>query len=326
VGDRLARAALGAGPGQVLVADSTSVNLYKLASAALRARPGRRAVVVDRGDFPTVRYVLAGVAEERGLELRMAESDPLRGPDPDGLAALLDEDVALLCLSAVNYRSGAVADVAAITAAARGRGAFALWDLSHAAGAISLALDRDGVDLAVGCTYKHLNAGPGAPAFLYVRRELQETLRQPIWGWFGTERIFEMGPEYVPEGDVRRFGVGTPPVLGLVLVDEGARLVEEAGIDALASRARALTGLLAELAEERLAARGIRLASPRDPARRGAQVSLARDDAQALCAALAARGVVADFRRPDVLRLGVAPLYTSFAEVWDAVDVLAETA
>ena len=322
MGDRLGRVALGAGPDQVLVCDSTTVNLYKLAVAALRARDGRRAVVADRGEFPTDRYVLGALAEARGLELRWIDADPVEGLDPASVAAALDDDVALLCLSHVAYRSGAVADLAGLTARAHDAGALTLWDLSHSAGALPLALDRDGVDLAVGCTYKHLNAGPGAPAFLYARRDLQERLRQPIPGWMGHADVFAMGPAYEPGPGARRFAAGTPPVLGLVLVDEGVALVEEAGIEGLRARSVALTEAAVTQFDARLAPLGWRLASPRDPARRGAHLALARDDAEAVRGALAAEGVVGDFRRPDVLRLGLAPLYTTHVEVWDALERL----
>ena len=256
---------LGAGPDQVLVCDSTTVNLYKLAVAALRARDGRRAVVADRGEFPTDRYVLDALAEARGLELRWIDADPVEGLDPASVAAALDDDVALLCLSHVAYRSGAVADLAGLTARAHDAGALTLWDLSHSAGALPLALDRDGVDLAVGCTYKHLNAGPGAPAFLYVRRDLRERLRQPIPGWMGHADVFAMGPAYEPAPGARRFAAGTPPILGLVLVDEGVALVEEAGIEGLRARSVALTEAAVTQFDARLAPLGWRLASPRDP-------------------------------------------------------------
>ena len=322
VGDRLGRVALGAAPGQTLVCDSTTVNLYKLASAALDARPGRRAIVADRADFPTDRYVLGALAGARGLEVRWLEGDPDEGLDRTAVGRVLDEAVALVCLSHVNYRSGAVADLAGLTADAREAGALALWDLSHSAGALPLALDRDGVDLAVGCTYKHLNAGPGAPAFLYVRRGVQEALGQPLPGWMGAADIFAMGPEYVPAPGIRRFAAGTPPVLGLVLVDEGVALIEEAGIERLRARGQELTDLVVRLHDAWLAPLGFRLGSPRDPARRGAHVALRRRDAEALQAALAAEGVVGDFRRPDVLRLGPAPLSTTRLEVWDALDAL----
>jgi kynureninase len=322
VGDLVGRAALGADPGQTLVCDSTTVNIYKLASAALDARQGRRTVVVDPQDFPTDRYVLQGLATARGLVRREVDADPAEGLDPASVSAVLDEDVALVALSHVAYRSAAIADIGAVTAAAHEVGALALWDLSHSAGAVPLALDADRVDLAVGCTYKHLNAGPGAPAFLYVRRDLQRELGPPIWGWFAQRDLFDMGPGRDPHEDVRAFAAGTPPVLGLAAVEEGVRLVEEAGIQRLRARSVALTEHLVGLHDAWLAPLGLVLASPRDPGRRGSHVALARADAERLCRRLAEARVLVDFRRPDRLRLGVAPLYTSFVEIWDALDRL----
>ncbi len=320
VGDLIGTGVLGARPGEVLLADSTSVDLYKLLVAAADARPGRDVLVCCADDFPTDRYVVAGVAAARGMTVREVPADVDEGLDPAVLAGALDERVAVVVLSAVAYRSGALADVAAVTAAARDAGALVLWDLSHAAGAVALDLAADGVDLAVGCTYKYLNGGPGAPAFLYVRRELQEELRQPIWGWFGQRDQFGMGPAYDPVPGIGRFAVGTPPVLAAAAVEVGVRLVAEAGVDRLAAKGRALTGLLVALADAHLAPHGVALASPRDPARRGSHVTLAHPHAWQLTRALVDRGVVPDFRTPDRVRFGPAPLYTRFVDVWDAVD------
>ncbi|SFO50804.1 Kynureninase [Geodermatophilus obscurus] len=320
VGDLIGTGVLGARPGEVLLADSTSVDLYKLLVAAADARPGRDVLVCCADDFPTDRYVVAGVAAARGMTVREVPADVDEGLDPAVLAGALDERVAVVVLSAVAYRSGALADVAAVTAAARDAGALVLWDLSHAAGAVALDLAADGVDLAVGCTYKYLNGGPGAPAFLYVRRELQEELRQPIWGWFGQRDQFGMGPAYDPVPGIGRFAVGTPPVLAAAAVEVGVRLVAEAGMDRLAAKGRALTGLLVALADAHLAPHGVALASPRDPARRGSHVTLAHPHAWQLTRALVDRGVVPDFRTPDRVRFGPAPLYTRFVDVWDAVD------
>ena len=235
VGDLIGTGVLGARPGEVLLADSTSVDLYKLLVAAADARPGRDVLVCCADDFPTDRYVVAGVAAARGMTVREVPADVDDGLDPAVLADALDGRVAVVVLSAVAYRSGSLADVAAVTAAAREAGALVLWDLSHAAGAVALDLAADGVDLAVGCTYKYLNGGPGAPAFLYVRRELQEQLRQPIWGWFGQRDQFAMGPAYDPVPGIGRFAVGTPPVLAAAAVEVGVRLVAEAGTDRLAA-------------------------------------------------------------------------------------------
>jgi kynureninase len=324
VGDLLAEGVLGARPGEVLVADSTTVDLYKLLVAAADARPGRDVLVCSADDFPTDRYVVAGVAQARGMAVRELPADVDEGLDPAVLAAALDERVGVVVLSAVAYRSGALADVAAVTRRAREAGALVVWDLSHAAGAVPVDLAADGVDLAVGCTYKYLNGGPGAPAFLYVRRELQERLRQPIWGWFGQRDQFAMGPAYDPVPGVERFAAGTPPVLALAAVEVGARLVAEAGIDRLAAKGRALGELVVALADAWLAPHGVALASPRDPARRGAHVTLTHPSAWQLTQALVDRGVVPDFRTPDRVRLGPAPLYTRFVDVWDALDRLRE--
>jgi kynureninase len=323
VGDRLGDTVLGAGAGQVVVTDSTTVNLYKLAAAALDARPDRRVILGDRNDFPTDRYVLEGLAAARGLDLRLVDTDPVEGLDPDRLARDLDTDVALVCLSHVNYRSSARADMGRVSELVHRTGALILWDVSHSAGAVPLQLDDDTADLVAGCTYKYLNAGPGAPAFLYVRRDLQTELRQPIWGWFGQRDQFAMGQEYDPQPDIRRFLSGTPPVLGLVAVSASAELVGEAGLGRLWAKSQALTDLMVELFDAWLAPLGCRLASPRNPAGRGAHLSIGHPDGWQLCRALIERaGVVPDFRGPDVIRLGPAPLYTRFVDVWDACDRL----
>lgn len=312
IGDRLAADMLGARPGEVLVADSTSVNLYKLARAALDAAPeGRTVIVTDRANFPTDRYILEGVGEVRFVEDE---------PDADAIAAATSSgDVVLVSLSLVSYRSGALLDLAGITAAAHAGGAVVLWDLSHAAGAVPLDLQGTGVDLAVGCTYKYLNGGPGAPAFLYVRRELQDRLTQPIRGWFGAADQFVMGPTYEPAPGIDRFAVGTPPVLGLAAVDEGAALLAEAGIEALRRKSLAQTDLLIALADDA----GFDVATPRDHARRGSHVAIRHPEAWRLCRALVEDlGVVPDFREPDLIRFGVTPINTRFVDVWEAVDRL----
>ena len=315
-GDVLAEL-VGARPGEVVLSDSTSVNLYKLGYAALAARPGRRVIVTDDDNFPTDRYVLAGLGE-----IRLVPADIDEGVRLDAVEAALDDDVALVSLSHVAYRSGAVADVAGITTAAHQAGALTLWDLCHSAGAIPVGLTAAGVDLAVGCTYKHLNAGPGAPAFLYVRQDLQPVLHQPIQGWFGQSDQFGMGADYTPVDTVERFLVGTPPVLGGYAALEGARLSAEAGIEAIARKGRALGAYLIGLIDEWLVPLGFRLASPRDDARRGAHVTLYHPDAWRICQALRAERVIPDFRVPDRLRLGLAPLYTRFVDVYIAMSRL----
>ncbi|WP_369133657.1 kynureninase [Modestobacter sp. I12A-02662] len=322
IGDLLADGVLGARPGEVLVGDSTSVDLYKLVVAAADARPGRDVLVCCADDFPTDRYVTAGVAAARGMTVREVAAHIDAGLDLDVLAGALDERVAVVVLSQVAYRSGALVDIAAVTRLARNAGALVVWDLSHGAGAVPADLTAAGADLAVGCTYKYLNGGPGAPAFLYVRRELQPQLRQPIWGWFGQRDQFAMGAAYDPAEGVDRFAVGTPPVLAMAAVEVGARLTAEAGVERLAEKGRRLTDLVVGLADAWPAGHGVTVASPRDAGRRGSHVSLGHPGAWQLTQALIDRGVVPDFRTPDRLRLGPAPLYTRFVDVWDAMDRL----
>jgi kynureninase len=322
VGDRLATGVLGARPGEVIVADSTTVNLFKLAGAVLDTRPG--AIVTDAGNFPTDRYVLDGLARVHDRELRIVEADPVDGPQPNDVERTCGgADVALVVLSHVAYRSGALADIERINRAAAP--APVLWDLSHSAGALPIELESRGVELAVGCTYKYLNAGPGAPAFLYVREQLQADLRTPIQGWFGQRDQFQMERPYDPEPGLRGFLAGTPTILALGAVEEGTKLAAEAGIDRLRDKAVALTELILAIHDERLAPLGFRLGSPRDAARRGAHVSLAHDDAWPICRALIERArVIPDFRGPDAIRLGVPPLYTRFVDVYDALERLAD--
>ncbi len=324
VGDLLGRTLLGAGPGQVLVSDSTTVNLYKLASAAMAARPGRTVLVTDDDNFPTDRYVLQGLAARPGSELRMIHADLDAGLSEEALRAALGSDVALVSLSHVAYRSGTLADMAAITELVHESGALMLWDLCHSAGAVPIGLDAGGVDLAIGCTYKYLNAGPGAPAFLYVREQLQATLEQPIWGWFGQSDQFAMGPAYEPLPGIERFATGTPQILGTVAVHEGVKVLAEAGIERLRDKAVALTGYLIHLADEWLTPYGCTLASPRADARRGNHVTLAHPEAWRISQALIAAGVIGDFRTPDRLRLGPGAITTRFTDVWDALDRLRE--
>jgi kynureninase len=324
VGDRIGRL-IGAGPGQVVVCDSTTVNLYKLAASALAARADRQVILADAHDFPTDRYVLQGLAQSTGFELRLLEGSVVDGLDTDVVAGAIGAQTALVCLSHVNFRSGARLDVAAITEAAHRHGALVLWDLCHSAGAFPVALDDNGVDLAVGCTYKYLNGGPGSPAFAYVRRDLQAELRQPIWGWFGQHDQFSMAPIYQPDGGMSRFLTGTPPVLGLLGVDAAAEILESAGIRALWAKSERCTEMLVDLVRARLEPLGATLASPSDPERRGAHVSVAHAQAWPWCNALIDRRmVVGDFRPPDVIRLGPAPLYSRFVDIFDAVERMAE--
>ena len=319
-GDLIGSALLGAAAGQVVVSDSTTVNLYKLAVAALDARPDRTVIVTDDDNFPTDRYVLEGLAAQRGIELRVVHTDLDGGLDLEVLREAVDESTALVSVSHVAYRSGALLDMGAVNEIAHGAGALVLWDLCHSAGAVPVELDATGADLAVGCTYKYLNGGPGSPAFLYVRDELQERLRQPIWGWFGQRDQFAMGPSYDPVPGIGRFLAGTPAVVGIAAVEEGVRLLAEAGIDRLRAKGLALTGYVIELAKAWLP--DLDLATPADPRRRGSHVSLCHAEAWRITQALIADNVIPDYRTPDRLRLGPAPISTSFTDVWDGLNRL----
>ena len=313
---------VGAAAGQVVVCDSTTVNLYKLACAALDAQPGRTVIVTDDDNFPTDRYALQGIAAQRGGELRLITTDLDQGVSEDAVRSAVDADTALVSLSHVAYRSGALADMAKITEIVHEAGALVLWDLCHAVGAVPVELDAAGADLAVGCTYKYLNAGPGSPAFLYVRADLQDRLRQPIWGWFGQRDQFAMGQRYEPAPGIDAFMTGTPQIIGTVAVEEGARLLGEAGIDRLRAKGTALTSYLISLADEWLAPHGLVVASPRDDRRRGSHVCLRHPEAWRISQALIRAGVIPDYRTPDRLRLGPAPITTAFTDVWDALDAL----
>lgn len=329
VGDQLAGAVLGAEPGEVLVSDSTSVNLYKLAAAALDASPpSRRVVVTDDDNFPTDRYILQGLADRSGAQLRLIDTDVDGGVDVDRVAAAVGADTALVCLSHVAYRSGALADLAAVTDVVHSAGALMLWDLCHSAGVTQIQLAEHGVDLAVGCTYKYLNAGPGAPAFLYVRRDLQSQLRQPIWGWFSQRDQFAMDADYQPEDDVARFAVGTPSILGAAAVEAATSLTAEAGIDQIRRKSMRLGQYALARFDADLAPLGFRLASPRDPAARGGHLTMEHPQAWQISQAMRAAGVVPDYRTPNRVRLGFAPLYNTFDEVrvgFDRIRLLVES-
>jgi kynureninase len=322
IGDRLGRSLLGAATGQVAVADSTTVCFYKLASAALSARPDRTEIITDRDNFPTDRYVLEALAAQRELTIRWIEADPVTGPEPEQVADLLGPNTALLSLSHVAYRSAFVLDMPHITRLAHNAGALTLWDLCHSAGVLPVQLDARGVDLAVGCTYKYLNGGPGAPAFLYMRAEHQGRLRQPIWGWLGAREPFEMAQGYEPADGIVSMLSGTPPVLALTAVSAGTELVIEAGVAAIREKAIALTEFAIALADEWLEPLGVSVGSPRDGNRRGAHVALVHPQARRLCGLLIDAGVIVDFRPPDVIRLGLSPLTTSFSDVWDGLHEL----
>ena len=321
-GDMVGEHLVGAAPGQVLVCDSVTVNLYKLASAALDYQAGRDVIITDDDNFPTDRYVLQGIAAQRGAELRMIHTDMDQGVSAEALAEALDERTALVSLSHVAYRSGALADMRGLTERIHAVGALALWDLCHSVGAVPVELDASGADLAIGCTYKYVNAGPGAPAFLYVRDGIQDQLRQPIWGWFGQRDQFAMGPGYDPAPGIDAYLTGTPQIVGTVGVEEGARLLGEAGMTRLRAKGTELTRYLIALADELLAPLGFAIASPRDDARRGAHVTLRHDDAWQISQALIRENVIGDYRTPDRIRLGPAPITSRFVDVWTAIDTL----
>jgi len=323
VGDFLGEHFLGAAPGQVVVSDSTSVNLYKLASAALDARPDRSVIISDLHNFPTDRYILEGLAEARGLELKLVEFDELLGPTADQIRAVVDERTALVSLSQVDYRSAALADLAAVNQVIHEAGALVLWDLCHSAGSVPIELDASGTDFAVGCTYKYLNGGPGSPAFLYANASLIDAVRQPIWGWYGQRDQFAMGQGYDPMPSATRFLVGTPQVVGVSLVEAGAQVLAEAGIKPLRDKGVALTEFAIELFDAWLAPLGFTLGSPRDAAVRGNHVSVRHPEAYRICRALIEQyDVIPDFRNPDRVRLGMAPSTTRFVDVWDAFDAM----
>jgi kynureninase len=324
LGDKIARL-VGAGPGELVVADSTSVNLFKVLSAALaatRASPSaRRVILSERDNFPTDLYIAQSLAREQGFELALVEA-------PDEIAPRLARgDVAVLMLTQVNYRTGHLHDMAALTRAAHDADALAVWDLAHSAGALPVHLKRDDADFAVGCGYKYLNGGPGAPAFVWVHPRHAEHFVQPLAGWMGHAAPFAFTPDYAPAPGIARALCGTPPVLSMAALDCGIDTVLAAeplgGIEALRTKSMALTETFMQLVAERCDGHGLRLVTPRDEAQRGSQVCLARDDGgYAIVQALIARGVVGDFRAPDVLRFGFAPLYIRFVDVWDAVEHL----
>ncbi len=328
VGDLIGAAALGAAPGQVVVADSTSVCLFKALHAAAGLRSGRKVLVAADTDFPTDRYVVEAVADQLGMQVRWLSPPVDGGVDVDLLGPALGPDVAVVALSHVDYRSAYLADLAAITARVHDAGAVAMWDLSHSAGSVPVGLDDAGVDLAVGCTYKYLNGGPGAPAYIYAAARHHADLVQPVPGWFGAADVFAMAPAFTPATGIERLLSGTPAVLGVVAVEEGVRLVAEAGMGAISAKGAGLTELAVALADAWLEPLGATLASPRDPALRGAHLVLRHPEARRWSDQLSADGVVGDFRHPDLWRVGLSPLTTSHVEVWAAMDtarrVLAE--
>jgi kynureninase len=317
LGAKIARL-IGARPEEVVVADSISVNLFKLVAAALALKPGRPVVISERSNFPTDLYVAQGLADWLGeqVEPRLVATAELE--------AALDDRTALLLLTHVDYRSGRLHDMAHLTRAAHQAGALALWDLAHSAGAVPLDLNAAGADLAVGCGYKYLNGGPGAPAFLFVAERWQDQARQPITGWLGHAEPFAFRADYQPAAGIRRFLAGTPPILSLKALEAGVDLLLEVDRQALRAKSMALTDTFIRLVEARCAGFGLELASPRAAAGRGSQVSFRHPDGYPIVQALIARGVVGDFRAPDLLRFGLAPLYVRFVDLWDAADALGQ--
>jgi kynureninase len=325
IGDEIGRIAVGAAPGQTAVGDSTTVLLYKLMRAAVAARPGRTEIVIDRDNFPTDRYVAAGVARECGLTLRWIDVDTTAGVTAPLLEQSVGPSTALVVLSHVAYRSAWLADMDGLTRIAHDAGALVLWDLCHSAGSVPVELDACDVDLAVGCTYKYLNGGPGSPAFAYVATRHLAELTQPIQGWLGSVDPFLMGPSYAPAEGVRRFLSGTPPIVGMIALQDMLALVDEAGIDAVRAKSVALTSYAVDVADELLSPTGVVLASPRDPDRRGGHVTLNHPLMREVTAALWERDVIPDYRDPGGLRIGLSPLSTSFEEVRRGLEMVRET-
>jgi kynureninase len=322
IGDRIGALALGAAPGQTVVADSTTVMLYKLIRAAVDARPGRTEIVVDDDNFPTDRYVIEGIAAERGLRVRWIHVDTDRGVTVDQVREVVSEATAVVVVSHVAYRSGYLADLAGITAAVHASGALVLWDLCHSAGVVPIRLDEAGVDIAVGCTYKYLNGGPGAPAFGYVAAALQDVLVQPIWGWMGAADVFRMGPGYTPATGMRRFISGTPPVMGMLAMQDMLDLIEAAGVEAIRHKSLALTDYALALIDESLVPLGVSVATPREHDHRGSHITIRHESFERVTARLWSANVIPDFRHPDGIRLGLSPLSTTFAEVRIGVDAI----
>lgn len=322
VGDELGAALLGAVAGQTVVADSTSVCLYKLLHAAAGLRPGRDEIVIDATNFPTDRYLVESVARARGMTVRWVSPDLVENVTAEVLAPVLGDRTAVVVLSQVDYRSGTLLDLPGLTDVVQASGAVVIWDLCHSAGVVPIALDEAGVDFAVGCTYKYVNAGPGAPAFVYVAERHLAEADQPIAGWWSAADLFEMADSYEPSPTIRRMLSGTPPVMGMLAVQEGVRLIVEVGVDAIRAKSELLTATAIELID-RL---GLEIVTPRDPARRGSHVTVRHPDARAVTDRLVEHGVVPDFREPDLIRLGLSPLTTSFAELAAAMRILGEVA
>ncbi|SDK02827.1 Kynureninase [Cryobacterium psychrotolerans] len=322
IGDDLGRAALGAAGGQVFIGDSTTVLLYKLARAAVDSRPGRTEIVLDSDNFPTDRYVLEGIAAERGLTLRWLRPDPAGGVTVEQVRRAVGPQTSLVLLSHVAYRSGFLADMREITQVAHAEGALVLWDLSHSVGSVPVELDLCDVDLAVGCSYKYLSGGPGAPAFGYVRSDLQDVLTQPIQGWMGTKDVFTMGPGYVPATGIRRFMSGTPAVVGMLAMQDTIAMIEEAGMEQLRAKSVALTEFALTLVDAWLVPLGVTVASPREHTHRGGHLTVNHPAMRQVTKTLWEHDVIPDFRAPDGLRIGLSPLSTSFVETYEGVAAI----
>lgn len=334
-GDLLASATLGAGPGQTLVCDTTSTNFYQLACAAIRSRPGRRTVIIDSANFPTDRYILEGIAQDLGLTLITLDTDGQGGPGAvtlevdheritqASLEPFLTDDVALVTLQAINYRSGARPELAAIQAAVVKSGAHMLWDCSHAGGAIDLDVDGNKITLAVGCTYKYGNSGPGSPGWLFVHSELQEELQVPIRGWFAQEDQFVMGPWFEKARGIRGFQIASPSIVGIRAVQASYSMIQRAGIAEIEKKAALGTELMIQLVDAWLAPHGFTLGTPREASHRGGHIIIRHPEAALIALALRhMANVVPDYRQPDAIRLAISPLPTSFVEVWDGFDRL----
>jgi len=332
IGNRLAPV-IGASEGEVLMADSTSVNLYKLAHGALKLRPGRIEVVSDTLNFPTDLYILQGILKQAGPDYKLVLAGTMDGISPDlaDLESKITEKTALVVLSLVAFKSGYLYDMQAITEMAHQKGALILWDLSHAAGAIPVELNQANADLAVGCTYKYLNGGPGSPAFLYVRKELQPLLDSPIQGWFGEKNPFSFQLQYTPAPNIRKYLAGTPPVLSLAATQAGIELIQEAGIVNLREKSHRQGEYLLYLFREILQPLGFGTGSPDDPARRGSHIALQHPEAYRICQAMihpetSRLKIIPDFREPDIIRIGITPLYTTFTDLYNAVFRIKEIA
>jgi len=323
IGDKIA-SLLGAAEGQVVVGDQTSINLFKLAAAALTLQPQKKRIVTDTFNFPSDLYILQGIVRLLGNQheiLRIGASDNDITPDLAALETAINEDTALVTLSHVTFKSGYLYDMAHITELAHHKGALVLWDLSHSAGALPIELDRSNADFAIGCTYKYLNGGPGAPAFLYVNRKIQNEVTSPIWGWWGQKDPFEFELNYQPASGAQRFLAGTAPMLSTLAMEEALTPMREAGMDALRAKSILMTDYASYLTDELLAPFGFSLGSPRDSARRGSHISIRHEEGYRINRAMIEEmNVIPDFRAPDNIRLGFAPLYISFADIWEGFD------